>query len=839
MTAQLPWLLLFVLAAGGGVRQVRGQGAPDTTGFISIDCGLPEKSSYVDDATKLTYVSDAGFTDAGVNRNVSAEYINNPSFVSNRNRNVRSFPGATRSCYTLSSLTPGSKYLIRATFLYGNYDGLGRLPAFDLHLGVNFWTTVNVTTIDQAELTEVITVVRDDFVQANTTQGLVLYTRRNFGTTDPKQVVRYPDDPYDRVWTPWNVADEWAEISTTEKVGGATISPPSAVMQTAITPRNASKNIEFTLYPVPNHVYPAPRYIGLVHFAELQRLAANATRQFYLTVNGKLWYALPIKPDYLFANTIYDKEANDPLDVYHVSINATANSTLPPIINAIEVFSAISTANIGTDGQDVSAITAIKARYQVNKNWMGDPCAPKSLAWDGLSCSYDVSGPPRITNVNISYSGLNGDISPYFAKINTIESLDLSYNNLTGSIPDFLSQLPSLKVIDLTGNQLNGSIPPGLLKRMQEGSLKLRYGDNPNLCSNGNSCQIKKKKSNNAIYIAVPIVAFVLVGTLVLLLRLMRKKKAKSGVNPRNGNEHNMMQLENRRFTYRELEVITNNFKRVLGKGGFGSVYDGFLEDGTQVAVKLRSQSSNQGVREFLTEAQTLTKIHHKNLVSLIGYCKDGQYLALVYEHMSEGTLEDKLRGRDGNAGSLSWRQRLRIALESAQGLEYLHKACSPPFLHRDVKTSNILLNANHEAKIADFGLLKAFQHDDDTHVSTVRVVGTHGYLAPEYAAALQLTEKSDVYSFGVVLLEMITGQPPILRCPNPMNIIQWVQQRLAHGNIDNVVDIHIRGNCNVNAAWKVADIALKCTAQSPTQRPTMTDVVMQLQECLKLEEGS
>ncbi|GJN14999.1 hypothetical protein PR202_gb01883 [Eleusine coracana subsp. coracana] len=766
MTAQLPWLLLFVLAAGGGVRQVRGQGAPDTTGFISIDCGLPEKSSYVDDATKLTYVSDAGFTDAGVNRNVSAEYINNPSFVSNRNRNVRSFPGATRSCYTLSSLTPGSKYLIRATFLYGNYDGLGRLPAFDLHLGVNFWTTVNVTTIDQAELTEVITVVRDDFVQvclvntgsgtpfisgldlrplgsslypqANTTQGLVLYTRRNFGTTDPKQVVRYPDDPYDRVWTPWNVADEWAEISTTEKVGGATISPPSAVMQTAITPRNASKNIEFTLYPVPNHVYPAPRYIGLVHFAELQRLAANATRQFYLTVNGKLWYALPIKPDYLFANTIYDKEANDPLDVYHVSINATANSTLPPIINAIEVFSAISTANIGTDGQDVSAITAIKARYQVNKNWMGDPCAPKSLAWDGLSCSYDVSGPPRITNVNISYSGLNGDISPYFAKINTIESL---------------------------------------------------YGDNPNLCSNGNSCQIKKKKSNNAIYIAVPIVAFVLVGTLVLLLRLMRKKKAKSGVNPRNGNEHNMMQLENRRFTYRELEVITNNFKRVLGKGGFGSVYDGFLEDGTQVAVKLRSQSSNQG--------------------------------------------------RDGNAGSLSWRQRLRIALESAQGLEYLHKACSPPFLHRDVKTSNILLNANHEAKIADFGLLKAFQHDDDTHVSTVRVVGTHGYLAPEYAAALQLTEKSDVYSFGVVLLEMITGQPPILRCPNPMNIIQWVQQRLAHGNIDNVVDIHIRGNCNVNAAWKVADIALKCTAQSPTQRPTMTDVVMQLQECLKLEEGS
>ncbi|GJM89516.1 hypothetical protein PR202_ga05717 [Eleusine coracana subsp. coracana] len=795
MTAQLPWLLLFVLAAAAGVLRVRGQGAPDTTGFIIIDCGLPEKSSYVDDATKLTYVSDDGFTDAGVNRNVSAEYIN-PSFSKLINHNVRSFPGAARSCYTLGSLAPGSKYLIRATFLYGNYDGLGRLPVFDLHLGVNFWTTVNVTTLDQAELTEIITVVRDDFVQvclvntgsgtpfisgldlrplgsslypqANTTQGLVLHTRRNFGTTDPRAVVRYPDDPYDRVWTPWIVvADEWAEISTTEKVGGATIAPPSAVVQTAITPRNTSKNIEFTLYPVPNHVYPAPRYIGLVHFAELQRLAVNTTRQFYLTVNGKLWYALPIKPDYLFTNTIYDREANEPLDVYHVSINATANSTLPPIINAIEVFSAISTANIGTDGQDVSAITAIKARYQVNKNWMGDPCAPKSLAWDGLSCSYDVSGPPRITNA---------------------------------------------------------------------------YGDNPNLCSNGNSCQIKKKKNNNAIYVAVPIVAFVLVGTLVLLLRLMRKKKAKSGVKPRNGNGHNLMQLENRRFTYRELEVITNNFKRVLGRGGFGSVYDGFLEDGTQVAVKLRSQSSNQGVREFLTEGEMAT---------LDPYPGDKGSVSHWNQHKKLCTLVWSLP---------------MIPSCMLLGLEYLHKACSPPFVHRDVKTSNILLNANHEAKIADFGLLKAFQHDDDTHVSTDRVVGTHGYLAPEYvynvsiivviiniifmdgidyisicryAAALQLTEKSDVYSFGVVLLEVITGQPPILWCPNPMNIVQWVRQRLTHGDIDNVVDIHIRGNCNVNAAWKVADIALKCTTQSPTQRPTMTDVVMQLQECLKLEEGS
>ncbi|TVU20515.1 hypothetical protein EJB05_36727, partial [Eragrostis curvula] len=298
------------------------------------------------------------------------------------------------------------------------------------------------------------------------------------------------------------------------------------------------------------------------------------------------------------------------------------------------------------------------------------------------------------------------------------------------------------------------------------------------------------------------------------------------------------MQLENRQFTYRELEVITNNFQRVLGRGGFGSVYDGILKDGTRVAVKLQSDSSNQGDTEFLAEVQTLTKIHHKNLVSLIGYCKDGNRLALVYEHMSEGSLEDKLRGNDHNAGSLTWRQRLRIALESAKGLEYLHKACSPSFVHRDIKTANILLSANLEAKIGDFGLLKAFKRDGDTHVSTARLVGTHGYLAPEYATVLQLTEKNDVYSFGIVLLEVITGQPPILQHPQATHIVQWVRQRLTQGDIEDVVDKRMQGDYNVNVVWKAVDVALKCTAQEPTQRPTMTIVVACLQECIKIEEG-
>uniref|UniRef100_A0A8R7K426 Leucine-rich repeat-containing N-terminal plant-type domain-containing protein n=1 Tax=Triticum urartu TaxID=4572 RepID=A0A8R7K426_TRIUA len=153
---------------------------------------------------------------------------------------------------------------------------------------------------------------------------------------------------------------------------------------------------------------------------------------------------------------------------------ATANSTLPPIINAFEYFSVISTANVGTDSQDVSAINAIKAKYHVKKNWMGDPCAPKNFAWDGLTCSYAISGRPRITSINMSSGGLSGDISPYFADIKDLQYLDLSNNKLTGSIPNVLSRLPTLVVLDLTANQLSGSIPPGLLKRTQGGPLVIR-----------------------------------------------------------------------------------------------------------------------------------------------------------------------------------------------------------------------------------------------------------------------------------------------------------------------------------------------------------------------------
>ncbi|KAJ3678975.1 hypothetical protein LUZ61_021139 [Rhynchospora tenuis] len=199
---------------------------------------------------------------------------------------------------------------------------------------------------------------------------------------------------------------------------------------------------------------------------------------------------------------------------------------------------------------------------------------------------------------------------------------------------------------------------------------------------------------------------------------------------------------------------------------------------------------------------------------------------------MQKGNLQDWIRG---SAHSLPWKQRLRIAYESAQGLEYLHKMCNPPLVHRDIKTSNILLSTNLEAKVSDFGLVRDCS---GPHVTT-KVVGTPGYLDPYYASTSQLTEKSDVFSFGVILLELITGKSPIIQGPQGgQHLTQFVQQRLSKGKIESIVDPNMGGQYNINSIWKVADMALRCT-NHPANRPDMKAIVTEFKEALNLEMSS
>ncbi|XP_021772754.1 probable serine/threonine-protein kinase PBL26 [Chenopodium quinoa] len=232
-------------------------------------------------------------------------------------------------------------------------------------------------------------------------------------------------------------------------------------------------------------------------------------------------------------------------------------------------------------------------------------------------------------------------------------------------------------------------------------------------------------------------------------------------------------------FTFRELAMATKNFRQecLLGEGGFGRVFKGKLQSSGQVvAVKQLDRNGMQGNKEFLVEVLMLSLIQHANLVSLIGYCADGDQRLLVYEYLQMGSLENLLFGDDPDKKPLDWYTRMKIALGAANGLEYLHDKANPPIIYRDLKPSNILLNENYEPKLSDFGLAKLGAGGGKVN-PTSRVMGTYGYSAPEYSSGGELTLKSDIYSFGVVFLELLTGRKAIdtTRPNDEQNLVTWV----------------------------------------------------------------
>ncbi|KAL9227858.1 hypothetical protein vseg_003501 [Gypsophila vaccaria] len=288
-------------------------------------------------------------------------------------------------------------------------------------------------------------------------------------------------------------------------------------------------------------------------------------------------------------------------------------------------------------------------------------------------------------------------------------------------------------------------------------------------------------------------------------------------------------------FTFKEMARATNNFdsSAQVGQGGYGKVYRGTLVDNTAVAVKRAEEGSLQGTREFLTEIHLSSRVHHRNLVSLVGYCGERGEQMLVYEFMPNGTLHDWLSGKSET--TLSFSMRLRIALGAAKGILYLHREANPPIFHRDIKASNILLDSHLIAKVADFGLSRLAPTLDDEghtshHVSTV-VKGTPGYLDPEYFLTHKLTDKSDVYSLRVVFLELLTGVPPI---SNGKNLVREVATANKAGTVLDIIDIRMN-DYSTESVERLIALAMGCYKDMTETRPSMLDVVRELENILQM----
>ncbi|XVE76247.1 hypothetical protein DITRI_Ditri12bG0157100 [Diplodiscus trichospermus] len=857
-------------------------------GFVSLNCG---GNGNFTDELGLQWTSD-DFLNYGETARISVSNETRKQYTT-----LRHFPADSKKyCYKLNVVSR-TRYLVRSTFLYGNFDSNNVYPKFDISLGATHWSTIVISDANIIEKTELIFLATSPTVSvclSNATTGqpfistlelrqfngsiyhtpheesfyLSVSARINFGA-DSEAPVRYPDDPFDRIWESdslkkanylVDVAAGTEKVSTKRAIDISSSSerPPEKVMQTAVVGRNGSLTYRLNLDGFPGNGW------AFTYFAEIEDLAPDESRKFRLV--------LPGHPDVSKAIVNIQENAQGKYRVYepgypNISLpfvlsfrfGKTSDSSRGPLLNAIEINKYLEK----NDGSTDEAVIANMVILYSSADWAqegGDPCLP--VPWSWVRCNSDRQ--PKILSIFLSSKNLTGNIPSELTQLSGLVELWLDGNSLTGPIPDFtgcvdlkiihlennqltgelpssLMNLPNLRELCVQNNMLSGRVPSGLLTK----DLVLNYAGNVNLHEGGG----RVKHRGIIIVVVLPVGAAVLLLATILSCLILRKGKTKHDQEQ----FHHSVPIQNQRiasslskapaeaadcFTLSEIEDGTNNFEKKIGSGGFGVVYYGKMKDGKEIAVKVLTSNSFQGKREFTNEVSLLSRIHHRNLVQFLGYCQEDGKSMLVYEFMHSGTLKEHLYGPVTPERRINWIKRLEIAEDAARGIEYLHTGCVPAVIHRDLKTSNILLDKHMRAKVSDFGLSKLVV-DGASHVSSI-VRGTVGYLDPEYYISQQLTDKSDVYSFGVILLELMSGQEAISSESfgvNCRNIVQWAKMHIESGDIQRIIDPSLHDDYDIQSMWKIAEKALNCVQPHGHMRPSISEVLKEIQDAIVIEK--
>ncbi|KAL0924477.1 hypothetical protein M5K25_005308 [Dendrobium thyrsiflorum] len=702
--------------------------------------------------------------------------------------------------------------------------------------------------------------------------------RINCGYQD-KGPLRYPFDYYDRIW------DEDQKFHPSRLSGAFYIplavkfswlkeNPPLAVLQTArVLARRNVLSYRFPLEKLGN-------YYVVIYFAGVLPVSSI----FDVLVNDNV-----VNSDYHVrhaevSSIVYLAKAVDKVKV------SFRNVSFYPQVNGIEIYEVVKIPP-ECSATTVSALQVIQQSTGFDLGWEDDPCSPTT--WSHIGCNGSLVTSLELSDVDLRIisptfgdllnlkkldlhnTSLTGEImnlgslqelevlnlsfnmltsfGSEFGTMVSLKILDLENNSMEGSIPESLGSLKDLHFLNLENNKLHGVLPQSLNKK----SLEIRTSGNLCLAFSVSSCDglknhtsietpqftvinMKRPSGRTHKTIIIGVVGCFCCALLLITIVLFIFWKKRGRRNGLLSKSWMTREIKNwctaNIFTYKEIKAATNNFKDIIGTGGFGSVYLGKLSDGKLVAVKVRLDKTQLGADSFINEVHVLSQIRHQNLVSLEGFCYESKQQILVYEYLPSGSLADNLYGSNSKNATLNWARRLKIAMDAAKGLEHLHNGSNPRIIHRDIKCSNILLDLDMNAKVADFGLSRQIPQPEITHITTA-IKGTAGYLDPEYYATQQLTEKSDVYSFGVVLLELICGREPLSHAgaPDTYNLVLWAKPYLQAGALE-IVDENLKGRFDVESMKMVASIAVRCVERDAAHRPTMSEVLIELKEAYSIQ---